>query len=338
MYGPDDPLPPFLKVHKAVTMQSHTSFHNAMFDHQPPLAPTHAIWWPSKKKSAAPVTVILFIPGNPGLLDFYTPFLTALHDKAENGKLAILAHSHIYHTPGVMREPEARMHNRHSGLTYQVQSAIEAFDALKTNLPNQTKIVVIGHSVGAWISLQVILRCRGDAISALFLLFPTISNIAQTPNGKRLSANILCSQFFFSPLARLILSRASYLTNLLPTACLSWIFKGWPIQQIRTLQILLNSSSSIEAALFMASDEMDHIKSLDISLLKQYLNRLWFYYAEKDDWVGEEKGRFITSMHPDRDNLQIVHGEQDIPHAFCINHGEKLAQQCHVWLQSAVNI
>lgn len=91
------------------------------------------------------------ITGNPGLLDFYIPFLNALHDKDVTENLAIVAHTHIDHTPGVYKDTNP--HSRHS-LTSQVHSAIEAFDATVAEF-RSSKIVVIGHSVGAWVTLQV---------------------------------------------------------------------------------------------------------------------------------------------------------------------------------------
>jgi hypothetical protein len=95
------------------------------------------------------------VVGNPGLLDFYTPFLSTLHDKDSTAKLAIFAHSHIGHTPGVQNDNFSHSTLNH-GLTTQVQSAIEAFDAIKTAFGAHTKVVIVGHSVGAWISLQVL--------------------------------------------------------------------------------------------------------------------------------------------------------------------------------------
>lgn len=37
-------------------------YKNAVFPHKYPLAPTHAIWWPTQKEQS-PDTVLLFIPG-----------------------------------------------------------------------------------------------------------------------------------------------------------------------------------------------------------------------------------------------------------------------------------
>ncbi|TFK36880.1 hypothetical protein BDQ12DRAFT_713826 [Crucibulum laeve] len=313
-------LPPFLHpltASDSAPSKEALTFHEAVFYHQAPLGPAHALWWPSKQTT--PNVVILFIPGNPGLLHFYTPFLTAIHSDDTTQKLAILAHAHINHTPGIQEGPITSW-----SLTSQVQSAIEALEAIKLTCGPSSKVVVIGHSVGGWISLQV-LKARPSLIASVFLLFPTIAMIGDTPNGKRLSP-------FFSPAGRLLLSHASYLTRILPDSLLSYIFNDWPLPQVLVLKILLHSPRSINAALTMAGEEMETIRELDVVLLEEHRHKLFFYFAENDDWVGDQKDNLLRSFHPDTGALNIVHGEPDIPHSFCINHGAQLASQCIKWL------
>lgn len=130
-------------------------------------APAHVRWWPGA--SADVQTVALFIPGqsvvcrssrelncipyyrpgNPGLIDFYIPFLSALHGLFEHDGLDILAHAHIGHTPFLT----VSEHKQQPGLLHQVKAALDFFNAIQACWPD-TKIVLIGHSVGAWIAEQ----------------------------------------------------------------------------------------------------------------------------------------------------------------------------------------
>lgn len=91
--------------------------------------------------------------GNPGLLGFYPPFLSAIHDKASSAKMAILAHAHVGHTPGI--EGTGGYDARRYDLTTQIQSAVEALDAVKAAFGPNTKVVILGHSIGSWFTLQV---------------------------------------------------------------------------------------------------------------------------------------------------------------------------------------
>ena len=73
----------------------------------------------------------------------------------------------------------------------------------------------------------------------------------------------------------------------------------------------------------MARSEMETIKDLDIPLLKQYHSRMFWYFAEKDDWVGEEKEKILACLSTAAGHEQgltgnVVQCRMGIPHAFCI--------------------
>ncbi|KAH9937244.1 uncharacterized protein B0H18DRAFT_969736 [Fomitopsis serialis] len=254
--------------------------------------------------------------GNPGLVEFYTPFLTAIHDKCAR-KISILAHGHLGIWPTVPRGGRYRDPSSIS-LTAQVETLHDAYP--------QAKLVITAHSMGCWVGLQV-LRAKPDLVSSLFLLFPTLSHINQTPNGRSLS------WLFQAPLPRLI-SCVSILAWLLPLAALRLLFPEWPLPQILVLRKFLHSPSAIYASLSLADQEMKTIRDLDIALLQTYSHRLHMYFADEDDWVGEQKGPVLRAFNADPGSVKIVHGHPDIPHAFCINHGEELARQCFEWLQT----
>jgi len=84
-------------------------------------------------------------------VEFYTPFLSELHERDTVSNIAILAHGHLNHAS--LPSPDARALDQ--SLLAQVQNAIEAFDALEAEFREHTRIIVIGHSVGAFIATQV---------------------------------------------------------------------------------------------------------------------------------------------------------------------------------------
>lgn len=69
----------------------------------------------------------------------------------------------------------------------------------------------------------------------------------------------------------------------------------------------------------MAHDEMHTIRDLDVPLLTAHRDKLWFYFAKHDDWVGEHINHVIDSFKPELDEFRIIHGRENIPHAFCIS-------------------
>lgn len=74
----------------------------------------------------------------------------------------------------------------------------------------------------------------------------------------------------------------------------------------------------------MAHDEMNLIKDLDVELLQAHRHKVHLYFAEGDMWVGEQKKRILAAFDQDEKNVRIVHGDPDIPHAFCISECQSL--------------
>ncbi|KAG6830295.1 hypothetical protein H0H92_001373 [Tricholoma furcatifolium] len=206
------------------------------------------------------------------LLYFYIPFLDALYARDTTHTLAIFARSHVGQTAGIDDDAPS---TSQSALTVQVETSVEAFDALHTTFGEDTRIVLVGHSIGGWLSLQV-LKARPAKVTGVFLLFPTLSHMRTTPNGQKLS-------WLFSAHMRSLISGLSYLARFLPVSILALFFPTWPLRQTMVLRTLLHSPSSVLAALHMADDEMHTVRGLDAL----------------DDWVGGQKDHVLGSFKPD---------------------------------------
>jgi alpha-beta hydrolase superfamily lysophospholipase len=91
--------------------------------------------------------------------------------------------------------------------------------------PNRTPyttVTLVGHSVGSYILLEVVQRLRRSSspiiITAGILLFPTITHIAQSPNGTKLAALSRIPHF-----SRRASQVAKFLIFLAPEAVLKWL-------------------------------------------------------------------------------------------------------------------
>ncbi|KLO20747.1 alpha/beta-hydrolase [Schizopora paradoxa] len=282
---------------------------------------SHCLWWPPS--SQAPVeTVILFIPGNPGLVGFYEPFLDHIYSKSRAGT-AILAHAELGHSPHV--ECPSLVF---TGLEPQVLAVIEVIDEIRAFCGEEVKLLVIGHSIGTWLTMRA-LKERSAAVTGAFLLFPTITNIVKTPNGR------LLWWIFRRPFPRTFGILGNALSRfLIPRRLLSIIFSDWPRTQVNVLHDLVVSGPNITASLSMANDEMHMIRELDIATLNENKQKIWMFLADRDDWVGEENKRVIVqAMADEPENIRVVHGRNGIPHAYCINHSDELADQCLEWME-----
>jgi hypothetical protein len=126
------------------------------------------------------VPLFLIIPGNPGLVGFYRLFMLYL-DRLCKGHVEFRCVSFAGHTSKSLNQ------NR----TFSLQDQLKFFRAYLKQLiaqHPQRKIFLSGHSVGAYVCLQMLdsLTCEQAAANIVpqtFLLFPTVFDIGATPNG-----------------------------------------------------------------------------------------------------------------------------------------------------------
>lgn len=284
-------------------------------------------------------TLLYFIPGNPGLVDYYLDFLSSLSASTMEF-VSIYTVSHYGHS--------ARYPNK--GKPYSLSEQIQHHIACLNRIAEGRKIIVAGHSVGAFIACQVAKKIN---VQQVYGLFPTISDIQATPNGRKLSA-------IFNPLPRRILSSmAGAIPYILPIALLQSMISLQTGQDSHSAQVttqLLTSSTVVESALYMAYTEMQDIRELDADFLTNgptQVNgvvgpspRIRLYYGKTDGWVPEKCWKQVEDVlathHGEKDAstraaaiTQVQMCEQGMPHAFCLNHGAKMASIVAFWLHDA---
>jgi pimeloyl-ACP methyl ester carboxylesterase len=152
-----------------------------------------------------PDLLVYFIPGNPGLISYYDRFLQSL-SKLLNSKTDRERSSAVvggYSLPGFQRShPRIIKGTLPAGLTDQILNVEElVIQGLENNGSDddarngrRTRVVLVAHSVGAYMTLEILRRrakhlnrlASVDIIGAI-LLFPTIVEIAQSPNGTKMS-------------------------------------------------------------------------------------------------------------------------------------------------------
>ncbi len=143
--------------------------------------------------------LIFMITGNPGLISYYEPFLSTLYNLLSSSSVSQSARFYIcgnsfagFDTMENETEKsvglEAQIEHTEDLLFQQVNKHRKA--AAVQNL--SPKVILMGHSVGAYILLELISRHRErvedkdeedfDLIGGI-LLFPTITHLAQSPQG-----------------------------------------------------------------------------------------------------------------------------------------------------------
>jgi len=195
--------------------------------------PSKISFHPNSESPSASHHLIFFITGNPGLVSYYTTFLStlgSLFSSSSTRNSSDVFHIHSQSLAGFEDEstltPPSRM--TPYSLEEQITITLEALTAQHIpsgRLKNQhyTTITLIGHSVGAYILLELIARIRKSSsplnIRGGILLFPTVTHLAQSPSGVKVTP-ILNN---IPDLPRKINLVAKCLVWILPRSVLKWI-------------------------------------------------------------------------------------------------------------------
>ncbi|WWC61774.1 uncharacterized protein I303_104359 [Kwoniella dejecticola CBS 10117] len=307
------------------------------FTHRAPGASGEAElnYWPSRRGSIqAPHHLMLFILGNPGLLGYYPPFLNHLHSLLPPS-YALLATSHIGHSTRIASPKEPL------DLPQQLESKIELVKSLTKYLDGWAKengrshhalpkISLMGHSVGAWLSCEIMKKLNTDPqpenwpIQRGFLLFPTLGWISNTWNGWTLWP------IFHRPVKPLLPLLSPLLRPLLPYISLP-----------PTSLSLVRSPEVIKHVLHLSKSEMQLIRDPDIDWHRsqniedkqQGLFGVWAG-GNLDGWVGKD-GPLVQEALGGLGGGRVKTLE-GVPHAFCLTqaNSEAVAEAVASWINS----
>ena len=137
--------------------------------------------------------LIHFICGNPGLIQIYTPFLETLHSRLlkawPSAPIYISGHSlkgFDMPVPGLGNAPKTELFTLEDQVKDQERLLKEYCKKARrrSGCAKDPKVILMGHSVGTWIMLNIIQQnLQSYDIIGGILLFPTIVDIASSSAG-----------------------------------------------------------------------------------------------------------------------------------------------------------
>ncbi|AYU79621.1 Uncharacterized conserved protein (DUF2305)/Alpha/beta hydrolase family, putative [Leishmania donovani] len=256
--------------------------------------------------------LLVFFPGNPGLVQFYEPLCAFL----ETNKFDVLVMGYAGHSLTELNE------GRVFSLADQVDIA-ESFVATLMNKNAERKyngnIYAAGHSVGGFVALQMV--ARYSTIKKCFGLCPVMSHMRDSPNGRRLF-------YLSSTLAQWCLAMLAVLLELLPYKLrLLLITTSEPSLSLALAETLAHHLHRwcLTNSLYMAMTEFRMLLQPDAALLRCVQERLILYYVKKDDWAPLSFAEEIGGVCP-RLGACVIEEDAGVPHAWCLNHSETVAR------------
>jgi len=291
--------------------------------------PSHIMtWgkWIEEPWKNTPKELCLVITGNPGLPGFYTTFCKTLHESL-NIPVWVIGHAGHDNPPkrSNIRTLDLIGNERLFDLKGQVYHKAEFINKY---VPDDVKIHLIGHSIGAYCGLELLKRPSiKSRIIKEYLLFPTLERMATSPNGK----------FFTKLFPRLIWLALLifWLFNLLPyrvrALFVYFYFSIFRIQKHFVGTALKYARPSVvHKVIFMAVDEMEHVKELDVNIVQQNEKLLKLYYGTTDGWAPV---RYYYDLKLKFPYIDAEVCQRGMEHAFVLRRGPEMGHMVADWIK-----
>uniref|UniRef100_A0A3B4A3B7 Lipid droplet-associated hydrolase n=1 Tax=Periophthalmus magnuspinnatus TaxID=409849 RepID=A0A3B4A3B7_9GOBI len=191
---------------------------------------------------------------------------------------------------------------------------------LRKHVPRETHLVLIGHSIGCYIILEMMKRNPELKVLKAVMLFPTIERMAQTPQG-RVVTPVICQ-------LRYVAYFPVFLLSLLPESLKHGLVR-LAVYIYSRLSPLSNFRTHCANAMYMGGQEMKKVLDRDNATIKKHLHKLIFYYGAADHWCPVEYYNDIKRDFPDGD-FRLC--ESGFCHAFVLNAGAEVAKMVVKWI------
>ncbi|XP_066910625.1 lipid droplet-associated hydrolase-like [Clytia hemisphaerica] len=265
---------------------------------------------------------IVVIPGNPGLVEFYELFMECLY-KLKG--IPIIGFSHAGHSP---IHPYTDEPMRTPPLTLQEQIQHKK-DCVRQFIPDDCNIIFIGHSIGAYIILQLMDHIPERSLHGI-LLFPTITNMIGTVDGK--FWNLITSYLKLPLLWTAYFS--SYLPYALQDVLIRWRAKWRQIDApIVPVCRRCVSWDVLSQGFRMVECELVEVKTLNPELsriIRRYSNKLTVYYGDGDAWTPFSFYEEFIQKFPE---VKTFYGRDGFKHDFVLDSSEGVARLCNKFIE-----
>lgn len=201
-------------------------------------------------------------------------------------------------------------------------------EVIKTHIPSSTRIHLIGHSIGAYIILQLLKDPSiNSRVVAGYLLFPTIEDMSTTRNGKFLTKFVAYFVWLILFLSFIFANLPSFLQNFL----MYLYFRITCIPKMHTKSaIQLVDPGVLEKVFFMAFEEMDQVKERDNDVIRNNVKKLKFYYGANDGWAPVSYYSRLREEIPEVDAEVCT---RKIDHSFVLKSSRVMGNVVAAWVK-----
>ncbi|KAK7502890.1 hypothetical protein BaRGS_00005839 [Batillaria attramentaria] len=275
--------------------------------------------------------LFLVIPGNPGIPEYYEQFMQTLWEKS-NRQIPVWCVGHAGHVTGpnvnslgwteIVQQPD-EAYTLEGQITHKV-------NFIKQHVPADVRLILIGHSIGCYMILNLLPRIPQFNIVRCFMLFPTIERMANSPNGRVFTPALNYLRWILVGTVKLL----SYLSQAVHLKLVRYHFRDDPVPDCAVKASLnLFNPACVNYSTFLAKQEMAFVSGLQLDLLKQHMDKISFYYGAVDKWCPQEYCHEMQARFPDAD-IRLC--QMDFSHAFVLDAGEEMAHIIWDWVQAHI--
>ncbi|KAL8505160.1 hypothetical protein ACS0TY_016388 [Phlomoides rotata] len=258
---------------------------------------------------------VLFIPGNPGVVSFYTDFLESLYELL-GGTASVTAIGHIAHTDK----------NWESGRLFSLQEQINhKISFIEQELQDvKVPIVLVGHSIGAYIALEIFKRSKAIYCIGLYP-FLAVNTASSTQSFiKRISASrAICAA---------ISSLGAFL-GMLPPEISRFLVKksmgkSWSSYAVELMSTHVLQYHTLQNMLFMAMTEFQALpEKPDWDFIRSKKEQVAFLFGNDDHWGPLHLYEEICKEVPD---VRVEVEREGLTHAFSCSEAGSIWVAQHV--------
>lgn len=292
--------------------------------------------------------LLVFIPGNPGLVEYYITYLDLIQQQHPTFEIYCLSQAGYQTTDDYIKEG-AKAYPIYN-LDFQVQHKVKIIQDIVSKKKGPVNLHIFAHSVGAFITQRMIkplLENPQITIKFVGLICPTVINIKESDSGQK-----LVKLHSYLPVVWMATMLSWILTAILPDLAITFIFKKMIFSapklddkaskealdnSIVASTKLIKSPRIPRQALTMAIEEMEMILNDNElndwffkDLTRTHGIKIWSYFALHDHWVHDNTRAYILSRYHDESNhnlsFQIGEVDDGITHSFCVDQSVEFSQ------------
>ncbi|KAH8700572.1 hypothetical protein BGW36DRAFT_415591 [Talaromyces proteolyticus] len=314
---------------------------------------------------------IFFLPGNPGLVEYYAGFLQSLHqslNSTASSKFHVAGYSfggnkHTIVNDGLHSITEQTDLALEKLRQYIADQGEEEAKEQSTQINERPKVILLGHSFGTFVTTEMIKRISSERFREKYeiignvLLFPPIPDLEKSPRGTRVAS---LARWKYLPNVCSFLARAVYSLPLVWANAVIKHFTAFPPDALETTRAFFGSKTGVAQALYMARLEIDEIKLSRWESAFQYTSKLTptprirIFFGKNDYWVCDElRDAFVykycdatgpKAFGRDLDITAEIDPSDDgdeasvmIPHDFSIRHSEHVIPYVARFIEDIIN-